>query len=137
LVSPATRFEARLSRITRRPFAEIAAEPERLFAWAPLERTFARATLPVWRSRTKTSPSPLVSPGTRLVALERKATMRPSAEIDSLKLAPSPWTPPRPRLTSSVTPAASAGAVVAASSSPATAGIDAEKTRMGLVPPGK
>ena len=36
---------------------------------------------PSWRSRTNTSLVPLVSPGTRLVAYEMKATKRPSAEI--------------------------------------------------------
>ena len=44
--------------------------------------TFTRSVVPVWRSRTNTSVAPLVSPGTRLVASETKATKRPSAEID-------------------------------------------------------
>ena len=43
--------------------------------------TLTRRVVPVWRSRTKTSGVPLVSPGTRLVASEVKATKRPSAEI--------------------------------------------------------
>ena len=34
------------------------------------------------RSRTNTSSTPLVSPGTRLLASLEKATWRPSAEID-------------------------------------------------------
>ena len=41
---------------------------------------------------------PLVSPGTRLVASDMKATKRPSAEIDGGRIAdPSPWTPRGPR----------------------------------------
>ena len=60
--------------------------------------------MPVWRSRTNTSSLPLVSPGTRLLASELKATKRPSAEIAGSKLSPLPWTPPGPRLTRWVVP---------------------------------
>ena len=49
--------------------------------WAPPELTLTRLVVPVWRSRTKTSYMLLVSPGTRLVASEPKATKRPPAEI--------------------------------------------------------
>ena len=60
--------------------------------------------VPVWRSRTNTSAAPLVSPGTRLVAYESKATNRPSAEIAAPELTPLPWTPPGPTLTRWVVP---------------------------------
>ena len=49
--------------------------------WAPPELTLTRRVVPVWRSRTNTSVPSLVSPGTRLVASDMKATKRPSAEI--------------------------------------------------------
>ena len=49
--------------------------------WTPPGPTLTRSVVPVWRSRTNTSVLPLVSPGTRLLASESKATNRPSAEI--------------------------------------------------------
>jgi hypothetical protein len=47
--------------------------------------TLTRLVVPVWRSRTKTSESPFVSPPTRFEANEEKATKRPLAEIEG------PW----------------------------------------------
>ena len=49
---------------------------------APEDVTLSRSIAPVWRSYTKTSAQPLVSPGTRLVASLWKATKRPSAETE-------------------------------------------------------
>ncbi len=42
--------------------------------WAPLEDTLARSVVPVVRSRTNTSLSPLVSPATRFDATDTSAT---------------------------------------------------------------
>src|SRR3954454_18427370 len=56
---------------------------------------------------TKTSSLPLVSPGTRSVASEKKATKRPCAEIDGSRLpkeAPVAWAPLDDTLTRSVVP---------------------------------
>jgi hypothetical protein len=47
----------------------------------PSERTLTRCVSLVARSWTKTSPTPFVSPGTRLVASEVKATKRPAEEM--------------------------------------------------------
>ena len=52
----------------------------------PAEFTDTRVVTPVFRSWTKTSSVPFVSPGTRLLAGDVKATNRPVAEIDGLKL---------------------------------------------------
>lgn len=47
--------------------------------WAPPVARLTRSVAPVWRSCTKISAALFVSPATRLVAEERKATYRPSA----------------------------------------------------------
>src|SRR5688572_13183426 len=52
------------------------------FPCIPLESTETRDVRPIWLSRTKISTTPLVSPGTRLVAMELKAIYRPSPEMD-------------------------------------------------------
>ena len=49
--------------------------------WMPPVPTLTRSVVPACRSRTKTSRSWFVSPGTRLVAYDAKATKRPSLEI--------------------------------------------------------
>jgi hypothetical protein len=49
--------------------------------------------------------TPLVSPVTRLVASEAKATKRPSALIAGSRLSPLPWTLPLETLTRVVVPA--------------------------------
>ncbi len=81
-VSPAMRFEAALPNATNRPSAEIEAPRLLPFPCAPAESTLTRSVVPVWRSRTKTSCAPFVSPGTRLVAPLANATKRPSVEIE-------------------------------------------------------
>src|SRR5437667_70704 len=60
--------------------------------------------LPIW-SRTNTSATLLVSPGTRLVALEVKTTKRPSPLIPTPELPAFPWFPALSTLTRSVVPA--------------------------------
>jgi hypothetical protein len=50
--------------------------------------------MPLLRSRTNTSVAPFVSPGTRLVASDAKATSRPSALIEGYVLAPPVDSPP-------------------------------------------
>lgn len=62
--------------------------------------------LAVRRSWTNTSRRPLVSPGTRLLASDQKATKRPSAEIRGAPLSSLPGLFPESTLTRLVTPAA-------------------------------
>ena len=57
-------------------------EAELPFACFPALDTLTRLVVPRFRSRTKMSAAPFVSPATRLEASDRKATKRPSAEID-------------------------------------------------------
>src|SRR5437667_280204 len=66
--------------------------------------------LPIW-SRTNTSATLLVSPGTRLVALEVKTTKRPSPLIPTPELPAFPWFPALSTLTRSVVPASAAAGV--------------------------
>ena len=79
LVSPATRLVAKDSKATKRPSALMAGKPLILFASPPALETLTLVVAKVWRSWTKMSRLPLVSPNTRLVAKEWKATTRPSA----------------------------------------------------------
>ena len=81
--------------------------------WTPPELTLTRRVLPVWRSWTKMSYALLVSPGTRLVATDVKATKRPSAEIAAPTLNSLPWAPPELTLTRSVVPCAQAAGMAA------------------------
>src|SRR5262245_65835346 len=74
LVSPLTRFVARDANATYRPSALITASRARLSASAPRLLTSTRVVAPVVRSLTNTSPTPLVSPGTRLDASDTKVT---------------------------------------------------------------
>lgn len=78
LLSPGTRLVDNESNATKRPSTLISGCWLRLFPCVPSLATLARSVVPVWRSRTKTSGEPLVSPGTRLQALDRKATKRAS-----------------------------------------------------------
>src|SRR5205814_3856421 len=70
----------------------------------PSEVMLTRVVLPDFRSWTKTSSARLRSPATRPVASEAKATKRPLAESDGLKLSSLPWTPSEPTLTREVRP---------------------------------
>ena len=106
LVSPGTRLVAADQKATKRPSALIAGEGELLpSAWAPVVVRLTRSVLPVSRSRTNTSTTPLVSPGTRLVAPDWKATKRPSALIAGNPLVSLPSSPALETLTRSVVPA--------------------------------
>src|SRR5688500_18826432 len=74
----------------------------------PWPRALVRLTRSVWRvarSWTNTSDRPLVSPDTRFLAADSKATYRPSALIDGAKLAASPDAPAEDTLTRWVVPA--------------------------------
>src|SRR5438552_3772355 len=93
-VSPATRLFANEVNATNRPSAEIDGGKLVPLPCAPCEATLTRLVLPAFRSRTNTSLAPFVSPPTRLLALDRNATKRPSAEIGAAKLSPlacAPW----------------------------------------------
>ena len=70
LVSPTTKLEALESKATKRPSALMAGSELELFPWPPALETLTLVVLPVWRSWTKTSRWPLVSPVTRLEAGE-------------------------------------------------------------------
>src|SRR5205085_986013 len=98
-VSPATRLLATESKATKRPSAEIAGRKVAPLPCAPCESTLTRLVLPVLRSRTKTSLTAFVSPATRLLADERKATKRPSGEIAGSLLPPLPCAPCESTLT--------------------------------------
>src|SRR5581483_4016880 len=91
-VSPGTRLDADELNTTTCPLAEIAAKPLPAFAWAPVDETLTRVVIPVCRSRTNTSCAPLVSPGTRLDAVESNSTYRPSAEMPAGPLLSFAWT---------------------------------------------
>src|SRR5947208_4418361 len=94
LVSPLTRLEAKLSKATKRPSAEMDGLKERSLLWVTSDATLTRSVTPLRRSRTKMSgqlpgpqrnpqtPQRLVSSGTRLEATLAKATKRASAEMD-------------------------------------------------------
>ena len=92
---------SRRRRSGRPPRAPI----ELLRARKPPGSELTRSVVPACRSRTKMSYVPLVSPGTKLVANEAKATKRPPAESEGVKLLPLPWAPPGPTLTRLVVPA--------------------------------
>src|SRR5438552_10226937 len=104
LVSRPTRLVASLENATKRPAAEMAGVKLVPFASAPAEEMLTRPVVPVSRSRTNTSVTPLVSPGTRLVASLGNATKRPSAEMAGAKLVPFASAPAEETLTRSVVP---------------------------------
>src|SRR5690349_23210421 len=79
LVSPATRLEAIDSNATYRPSALIWPDPESALDWAPPGPTLTRVVVPVCRSRTKMSCTPLVSSGIWVAAADWKTTKRASA----------------------------------------------------------
>src|SRR4029453_9389452 len=88
LLSPGTRLLAKDWKATQRPLAEIEAPAAPPLPPSPDDATDTQVVVPVFRSWTKTSPSPLSSPGTRLPANESNATHRPSAEsAESMLLA--------------------------------------------------
>src|SRR5205814_1255729 len=96
------------AKATQRPLAESEGTKLPELPWAPTESTDTRTVCPVARSCTKTSRSPLVSPVTRLVAYEAKATQRPLAESEGTKLPELPWAPAESTATRTVPPACTA-----------------------------
>src|SRR5213076_1873264 len=70
----------------------------------PLAATLALKVLPDARSRTKTSDTRLVSFGTRLLAVESKATNRPCPSMVGYALSRFAWSPAVDTLTRSVRP---------------------------------
>ena len=76
-VSPTTRSEASETKATNRPSALIDAQKLDPLALPPFASTLARKVFPDTRSRTNTSDTRFVSFGTRLPAVESKATNRP------------------------------------------------------------
>src|ERR671924_395 len=104
LVSPPTKLEAKEWKATKRPSAEIEGEKLARFPCAPAELTLTRFVLPVLRSRTKTSLTPLVSPPNRFESKEQRATKRPPAEIEARALPPFPSAPAELTLTRFVLP---------------------------------
>src|SRR2546428_31025 len=103
-VSPPTRLFATELNATKRPLAEIDGTKLAPFPCAPCEPTLTRVVLPALRSRTNTSLTPFVSPPTSLAALDKKATKRPSAEIEGPSLSPLPCAPWESTLTRVVFP---------------------------------
>ena len=95
-VSPATKLVASDSKATKRPSGLIDGAPLSLLASPPAVSTETRTVLgvhpaaPAQVSRTKTSKTALVSPATRLMASDSKATKRPSALIEGLPLPVTP-----------------------------------------------
>src|SRR5262245_26113417 len=108
-----SRFVASDWKPMKRPLALMAQFRLPAFAWAPLLATLARVVVAVKRSRTKTSLTPFVSPGTRFVAADVNATKRPLALSAGLPLPQSrlwdvvqafAWAPAAPTLTRLVVP---------------------------------
>src|SRR2546427_409695 len=92
-VSPATRLVASEAKATHRPLAESEGSALPKLPWTPAESTDTRTVSPVLRLCTKMSRTPFVSPATRLVASEAKATHRALAESEGSELPKLPWTP--------------------------------------------
>src|SRR5437870_12801360 len=103
-VSPGTRFEAQLWKATTRPSAEMDGYSLRLLPNSPEEDTLARHVRPAARSRTKMSPSLLVSAPARFGAQLSNASMRPSDERRGRPLPPSAGAPAESTLARVVTP---------------------------------
>ncbi len=78
--SAGARLLASEANATNRPSAEIEGCTPSLVASTSAELTDTRSVVPSTRSLTNTSWRPLVSPGTRFVALDTNATKRPSAD---------------------------------------------------------
>ncbi len=97
LVSPVTRSVEDESKLTyRRSSLIVGASPPS--AACPLAPTLTRSVTPA--STTNASGWPLVSPATRLVARESKATALPSAVMSGAPLEPFAWLDSDPLTTS-------------------------------------
>src|SRR5688572_13926498 len=82
----ATRFTANVKNDTKRPSPLIAGFVENPLPSTPAVETEARTVNKQSKSRTKTSTKPFVSPGTKFVAGDSKATNLPSALMLGFKL---------------------------------------------------
>ena len=78
LVSPVTRLLAVELKATKRSSPLNVVKPPPPLPRLPALSTLIMVVAPVWRSCTKSSETLLVSPVTRLVALDRNPTKRPS-----------------------------------------------------------
>ena len=79
LVSPATRVDASDQNATYRPLALIRGRPLAPLPWPPSLATLTRVTVPVTRSRTTTSGTPLLSSVITASLVTTYARYRPSA----------------------------------------------------------
>ena len=102
LVSPATRLLASELNATKRPSALMAGKRLCSSPSLPSLATLTRSVVPLSRSWTKTSSSKLMSPATRLLAMDVNATKRPSALMAAPLLSPFSWVPSLATLTRSV-----------------------------------
>lgn len=96
LESRGTKFSASEMNATRVPSGENTALKEVSLAWFPFLSVDTRAIAPVVRFFTKISVLALVSPETRLVALDLNATRVPSGEIAGPRELPLLWLPAAP-----------------------------------------
>jgi hypothetical protein len=81
-VSFGTSVVASEAKATNRPLPLMAGVMLSKSPWVPSVATLAMTVVPALRSRTNTSNWSFVSPSTRLVAKDAKATLDPSALID-------------------------------------------------------
>src|SRR6266496_815550 len=95
-VSPLTRLSASEENVTYRPSAEILEDRSLPLLCTPLALTETSVVTFVAVSRTNISSVPFVSPLTRLLAFDTKATYRPSPEMDVPPEPASVCTPSRP-----------------------------------------
>lgn len=91
--SGTTRSSANAEMATKQPSPEIETPALVAEAWGSSRATLTREVIPATRSRTKMPATPLVSPATRLLALDSKATTWPLAETTAAELLPSPSLP--------------------------------------------
>src|SRR5688572_16052275 len=92
-VSPVTKLVDKEPNATKLPSSLIAGVDEVPFPCWPALLTETRNVCDVCRSRTKMSSRAFVSPTTRLVDDDTKATNRPSALITGANELPFPWAP--------------------------------------------
>src|SRR5437773_6002201 len=104
LVSRGTRFMALDQKATNLPFRLTDGETLMAFPCTSWLLTLTSSVKPVPRSWMNTSNAPFVSPGTRLLAKEEKATYLPPALIDAAELDEFPCSPVDETLTRSVVP---------------------------------
>src|SRR5882672_7896369 len=127
--SAAIKLVAWLSNATNTPSLEIEGFQLAALPCTPAESTLTRTVVALWRSRTKMSWKPLVSPATRFVAKLVNATKRPAEEIARVSLLSFPGTPVELMLTSVVWPAATAQTITTPIVAQANLDLDIELPR--------